>query len=83
MVKLCKMIENIEILNYLQQNIKEINLHQEPNYLSTKFISKDLLVMEMKKTEVKINKPIYLGQAVSDLSKTLMFEFWYDYLKPI
>ena len=37
----------------------------------------------MKKTEVKINKPIYLGQAVLDLSKTLMFEFWYDYLKPM
>ena len=37
----------------------------------------------MKLTEVKINKPIYLGQAVLDLSKTLMFEFWYDYLKPM
>ena len=36
----------------------------------------------MKNSEVKINKPIYLGQAVLDLSKTLMFEFWYDYLKP-
>ena len=35
----------------------------------------------MKKTEVRMNKPIYLGQAVLDLSKTLMFEFWYDYLK--
>ena len=32
--------------------------------------------MEMKKTEVKINKPTYLGQAVLDLSKTLMFKFW-------
>ena len=39
--------------------------------------------MEMKKTEVKINKPIYLGQAILDLSKTLMYEFWYDYLKPM
>ena len=39
--------------------------------------------MEMKKTEVKMNKPIYLGQAVLDLSTTLMFEFWYDYLKPM
>ena len=39
--------------------------------------------MEMKKTEVKINKPIYLGQAVLDLSKRLMFEFWYNYLKPM
>ena len=46
-------------------------------------MSKNLLVMEMKKTEVKINKPIYLGQTVLDLSKTLMFEFWYDYLKPM
>ena len=36
----------------------------------------------MKETEVKINKPIYLGQAILDLRKTLMFEFWYDYLKP-
>ena len=39
--------------------------------------------MEMKKTEVKINKPIYLGQAVLNLSKTHMFEFWYDYLEPM
>ena len=56
---------------------------QKPNYHSTKCISKHLLVMEMKKTEVKINKPIYLGQAVLDFSKTLMFEFWDDYLKPM
>ena len=55
----------------------------EPNYHSTKCISKNLLVMEMKKNEVKVNKPIYLGQAISDLSKTLIYEFWYDYLKPM
>ena len=57
-------------------------LASEPNYHSAKCISKHLLVMEMK-TEVKMNKPIYLGQAVSDLSKALMFEFCYDYLKPM
>ena len=57
-------------------------LASEPNYYSTKYISKDLLIMEMKKTEVKMNKPIYLGQAILDLSKTLMYEFWYDYIKP-
>ena len=62
---------------------KRNKLASEPNYDSTKCISKHLLVMEMKKTEVKINKPIYLGQAVLDLNKTLMFEFWYDYLKPM
>ena len=32
----------------------------EPNYYSTKYISKDLLIMEMKKVEVKMNKPVYL-----------------------
>ena len=50
-------------------------LTSEPNYHSTKFISKDLLIMEMKKAEVKMNKLIYLGQAILDLSKTLMYEF--------
>ena len=54
----------------------------EPNYHTTKHISKDLLIMEMKKAEVKMNKPIYLGQAILDISKTVMYEFWYDYLQP-
>ena len=36
----------------------------------------------MKKTKLKMNKPIYLGLAIIDISKTLMYEFWYDYLKP-
>ena len=62
---------------------KRNNLASEPSLVSTKCISKDLLIMEMKKTEVKINKPIYLGQAILDISKTLMFDFWYDYLKPM
>ena len=57
-------------------------LASEPSYRSTKYISNDLLIMEMKKTKVKMNKPIYLGQAKLDLSKTLMYEFWYDYIKP-
>ena len=37
----------------------------------------------MKKTQVKMNKPLYLGQAILDISKALMCEFWYDYIKPI
>ena len=35
----------------------------------------------MRKTNVIMNKPVYLGQAILDISKTLMYEFWYDYIK--
>ena len=38
--------------------------------------------MEMKKVEVKMNKLVYLGQAILDISKMLMYEFWYNYIKP-
>ena len=54
---------------------KRNNLASQPSLVSTKCISKDLLIMEMKKTEVKINKPIYLGQAILDISKTLCLSF--------
>ena len=43
---------------------------------------KDLMKMEMRKIEVNMNKPIYLGQAILGISKTLMYEFWYGYVKP-
>ena len=36
----------------------------------------------MKKTKVKMNKPIYLGSSILEISKTLMYEFWYDCMKP-
>ena len=36
----------------------------------------------MKKTKVKMNKPIYLGLSILEISKILIYEFWYDYMKP-
>ena len=36
----------------------------------------------MNKTRVKMNKPIYLGLSILDISKILMYEFWYNYMKP-
>ena len=38
--------------------------------------------MEMKKEEVKMNKPVYLSQAILNISKTLMYNIWYDYINP-
>ena len=53
----------------------------EPNYHTTNLISEDLSIIEMKKTKVKMNKPIYLGLSILEISKILMYEFWYDYMK--
>ena len=80
-----KTMENVRKHRDIQlvtTNKKRSILASEPNYHSTKYISEDLLIMEMKKREVYMNKLIYLGQVISDLSKLLMYEFWYDYLKP-
>ena len=40
------------------------------------------MAVEMKKTSVKMNKPLYLGMLILDISKTLMYKFWYDYIEP-
>ena len=61
---------------------KRCILASEPNYHSTKYISEDMLIMEMKKAEVEMIRPLYLGQAILDIHKTLMYEFWCDYIKP-
>ena len=56
-------------------------LASEPNYHTTKYFSENLMAIEMKKTKVKMNKPIHLGMSILGISKTLMYEFWYDYVK--
>ena len=61
---------------------KRSKLVSEPNYHTINLISEDLSITEMKKTKVKMNKPIYLGLSILEISKTLMYEFWYDYMKP-
>ena len=56
-------------------------LVSEPNYHTTKYFSKTLLQIEMKKTKVKMNKLVYLSMSILGISKTLMCEVWYDYIK--
>ena len=61
---------------------KRSKLVSEPNYHTINLISEDLSIIEMKKAKVKMNKPIYLGLSILEISKILMYEFWYDYMKP-
>ena len=61
---------------------KRSKLVSEPNYHTINLISENLSIIEMKKAKVKMNKPIYLGLSILEISKILMYEFWYDYMKP-
>ena len=72
-----KTMENIR----KHRDIKFSNNRQK-NYYTINLISEDLSIIEMKKTKVKMNKPIYLGLSILEISKILMYEFWYDYMKP-
>ena len=80
--KIMENIRNHREIKLVTKDAKRKKLVSEPNYHTSKYLSEDLMAIEMKKTKICMNKPIYIGQAVLDISKTLMYEFWYDYLKP-
>ena len=74
-------VRNHRDIKLVTTNERRNKLVSEPNYHTTKHFSEDLQAIEMRKTKVIMNKPVYLGQAILDISKTLMYEFWYDYIK--
>ena len=57
-------------------------LDSERNYYTVKYFLENLIAIEMKKSKVKMSKSIYLGMSILDISKTLVYEFRYDYIKP-
>jgi hypothetical protein len=61
---------------------KRKRLASKPNYRHTMWFSRNLIAMDMRRVEDVMNKPIYLGQAILDLSKIVLYEFHYDYIKP-
>ena len=80
-----KTMENIRKhrdIKLVTTNKKRSKLVSKPNYRTINLISEDLSIIEMKKTKVKMNKPIYLGLSILEISKRLIYEFWYDYMKP-
>ena len=79
-----KTMENVRKhcnIKFVRNDNKRNKLVSEPNYHTMKLIDEDLAIIEMRKTRVKMNKPIYLGLSILELSKITMYEFWYDYVK--
>ena len=80
-----KTMENIRKhrnIKLVTTNKKRSKLVSEPIFHAMNLILEDLSIIEMKKAKIKMNKPIYLGLSILEISKILMYEFWYDYVKP-
>ena len=75
-------VRNFKDIEVVTTEKRRNYLVSEPNYHTAKFFTEHILAIEMKKTEILINKPVYLGPAILELSKILMYEFWSDYVKP-
>ena len=79
-----KTMENVRKhhdIKLVKTDRKRNKLVSEPNFHTMKLIDNNLAVIEMRKVKVKMNKPIYLGLSILDISKITMYEFWYDYVK--
>ena len=75
-------VRNHRDINLVTTDKRRNQLVSEPNYHTAKWLLENLLAIEIKKLKLKMNKPVYLGLSMLEISKTLMHEFWYDYLKP-
>ena len=79
-----KTMENVRKhrdMKLVKTDKKRNKLVSEPNFHTMKLIDNNLAIIEMRKVKVKMNKPIYLGLSILDISKITMYEFWYDYVK--
>ena len=77
-----KMMENVRKHRSIKLITNEklyLKAVMKPNFKSGILFSENLMGCEMGKTKVMMNKPVYLGQAILDLRKTIMYEFHYDY----
>ena len=61
---------------------KAEKLSAKPNFKHCNIFCEDLVAIHMKKTKLVFNKPVYLGMCILDLSKTKMYDFHYNYIKP-
>ena len=75
-------IRNHKDMRLVTSDEKYLKPVMKPNFKDGHPFSKHLFAVKMGKTEITMKKPVYLGQAALDLSKTLMYKFYYDYMRP-
>ena len=75
-------IRNHRNIKLVTTDKKRSKLVSEPNDHTINLISEYLSIIEMKKTKIKMSESIYLVLSILEISKTLVYEFWYDYMKP-
>ena len=78
-----KTMENVRNhRNLVTTKEKRNRLMSEPKYHNAIFFSENLWTIKMKWARVLINKLVYLGLSIIEISKKVMYEFWYEYVKP-
>ena len=80
-----KTMENIRKRKDIQlvtSEKKALKLIAKPNFKHRTIFTENLVAVHMGKTKIVFNKPIYVGMSILDISKTLMYEFHYNYIKP-
>ena len=68
---------NIKLVTTEKKYLRTV---MRPHFKSGVLFGKNLMGCQMGKIKVVMNKPVYLGQAILDLSKIVMYEFHYDYM---
>ena len=69
---------DVRLVNNIESAKKLI---RKPNFNHFNIFSEDLAAINMKKTEIRFNKPVYVGFSILDLSKQIMYDFHYNYIK--
>ena len=79
--KTMKNITKHRNINFVTTKRRRNYILSQLNYHTTNFFKENLLAIEIRKTQILMNEPVYLGLSILGLSITVMYKFWYDYVK--
>ena len=69
-------------IKLVTKEVRRVCLVSEPNYHTAIVFSKNLLAIEMKRTQILMNKPVYSGLSILEMIRAVIYGYWYFYVKP-